>query len=808
MSTWTLTYDSYIPEEEMLRESLCVVGNGYFATRGAAPESVADGTHYPGTYVAGLFNRLTDDVQGKEIRNESMVNVPNWLPFTFRIEDGAWFDIDAVEILEFRQELEIREGVLKRHVRFRDAQGRTTVLAQRRFVHIAHRHLAALETTIEAEDWSGTVRMRSGIDGSVQNRGVARYNDLSGDHLDTIHAEQDEESPDTIHLLVETNQSHVRVATGARTRVFKDGEELHPERELITSQESVAQEFDVELSEGESVSAEKIVSLFTSRDKAISEPCLEARKHLRRCRRLDETLQYHVLTWDHLWERFEVSVCDHDESAQAALNLLILHLIQSISPNSIDLDVGVPARGLHGEAYRGHIFWDEIFIFPFINFRFPELTRALLQYRYRRLNEARYRAYDEGLHGALYPWQSGSNGKEESQEYHLNPENGEWIEDNSHLQRHINIAIAYNVWYYYQVTGDLQFMAFQGTEMMVEIARFFASLATYNRIEDRYEILGVMGPDEYHDGYPDADKPGLDNNAYTNVMAAWCIRRAIEALEIVAPHRHRELWDKLQLDREELELWDRLSRKLKIPFHEDTESGTIISQFEGYGDLEEFDWMGYARKYGDIQRLDRILNAEGDSTNKYKLSKQADVLMLFYLLSEGQLQELFEDLGYEWSHDLVERNIDYYMVRTSHGSTLSRLVHSWVLARRDPARSWEFFTEALMSDITDIQGGTTSEGVHLGAMAGTVDLAQRGYTGIEPRGDTLWFDPALPDELECVRMMLRYRDMWLQVEVTHDHVQIVSDVEDQGACSVGLGDQTHEVLPGKTLLLPIKRPSE
>jgi alpha,alpha-trehalase len=804
VSTWTLTYEGFDPGEEMLREALCVVGNGVFATRGAAPESTADGTHYPGTYIAGLFNELVDDINGKSIRNESMVNVPNWLPLTFRIEDGEWFDLDSVEILEYKQELQIREAVLERRVRFRDAQGRTTTLEQRTFVHMGHRHLAAHQSVVTAEDWAGTLRVCSAIDGAVENRGVARYSDLSSDHLDIVHADEDELSNDIIHLMSETNQSHVQVAVAARTRVFTDDGELTPERQLIKKGEYVAHEFDIELGQGESVAIEKAVSLFTSRDKAISEPCHEARKHLRRCRRFEPALKYHALTWEHLWDRFHVSVCDHDTEAQRALNLHILHLLQSVSPNSIDLDVGVPARGLHGEAYRGHIFWDEIFIFPFINFRLPELTRALLQYRYRRINEARYRAYDEGLHGALYPWQSGSNGREESQEWHLNPKSGEWIEDNSHLQRHINIAIAYNAWTYYEITGDLEFIAFQGAEMMVEISRFFASLATYNESDDRYDILGVMGPDEYHDGYPDRDEPGLDNNAYTNVMAAWVIRQTIEALDLLPPHRHRELWDKLSLDASELELWDKLTHKLKIPFHDDSEAGTIISQFEGYGDLEEFDWMGYARKYGDIQRLDRILNAEGDSTNRYKLSKQADVLMLFYLLPEDQLKELWESLGYQWDDGLVERNIDYYMVRTSHGSTLSRLVHGWVLARKDPVRSWEFFTEALMSDITDIQGGTTAEGVHLGAMAGTVDLAQRCYTGVSPHGDALWFDPALPDDLQCVQMMLRYRGMWLDVEVTHDKVKVVSDSKDEGVCCVGMHDTMYEVKPGETLELPVK----
>ena len=293
--------------------------------------------------------------------------------------------------------------------------------------------------------------------------------------------------------------------------------------------------------------------------------------------------------------------------------------------------------GWHGEAYRGHIFWDELFIFPYLNLHLPDLTRALLLYRYRRLPEARWAAAAEGLNGALYPWQSGSSGKEESQVVHLNPKSGRWLPDNSWLQRHINIAVAYNVWQYYQATEDLTFLAFGGAEMMVEIARLLESLATYNRAMDRYEIRRVMGPDEYHDAYPDATEPGLNNNAYTNVMAAWVLCRAKECFDLVPAFRRAELTQKLNLQQEELAKWDEISRKLVVAFHDDG----IISQFEGYGDLEEFDWAGYRERYGDIQRLDRILEAEGDSPNRYKLSKQADVLMLFYLLSADELEGIF-----------------------------------------------------------------------------------------------------------------------------------------------------------------------
>ncbi len=796
MSTWTLTYNEYDPASERLREALCTVGNGYMATRGAAPESVAGEHHYPGTYLGGYFNRLDTRIEDRDVTNESMVNMPNWLPFTFRPAGGAWFDLDSGdwEILEYIQELDLKKGVLTRRVRMLDAEGRTTTVTQRRFVHMGHRHIAGLQTTVHAEDWAGVIEFRSAIDGTVANTGVERYLEL-----DSVHLEPCEEGFDgeLSWLAVETNQSHLRIGEAVRLRVFgADGQQLEPELAYTTSPGHVSCEFTVEVAEGDAVTVEKIAAIFGSRDKAISEPLAEARTHASRARSFDDLLVFQGLSWGHLWGRFETSVDPGDgDRVGMVLNLHIFHLLQTISPNSIDMDVGVPARGLHGEAYRGHIFWDEIFVFPLVNFRLPALTRALLTYRYRRLNEARRLAWEEGYAGALYPWQSGSNGAEETQTYHLNPMSGEWKPDNSHLQRHVNIAIAHNIWSYYQVTSDEEFLAYQGAEMLVEIARFWASLATYNKVTDRYEILGVMGPDEYHDGYPGADEPGLSNNAYTNVMASWTLCRAQDALDALRPYRFEELWERLSLGREEIELWDEISRKLTVVFHADG----VISQFEGYEDLDEFDWDGYRAKYDDIQRLDRILHAEGDTPNRYKVSKQADVLMLFYLLSDERITELFERLGYECTLATIHSTIDYYLARTSHGSTLSGLVHSWVIARRDRGRSWELFVEALESDISDIQGGTTSEGIHLGAMAGTVDLLQRAYTGLNPREGVLWFDPALPDAVKELQMTIRYHGMWLGVKITRSRLVVTSDAADTGVCQIGVREILHDYGPGMTL---------
>ncbi|HKJ95476.1 MAG TPA: glycosyl hydrolase family 65 protein, partial [Gammaproteobacteria bacterium] len=503
----------------------------------------------------------------------------------------------------------------------------------------------------------------------------------------------------------------------------------------------------------------------------------------------------HRQAWRHLWNECDVTVQTDEADSQLKVRLQAFHLLQTVSPHTIERDIGAPARGWHGEAYRGHIFWDELFIFPFINLRLPVLTRALLRYRYRRLPAARALARQEGHAGAMYPWQSGSEGREESQTLHLNPHSGRWIPDHTHRQRHINAAIAYNVWQYYQVTEDHEFLYFYGAEMLLEIARFWASIATLDGRTGRYSIRGVMGPDEYHTAYPEAQTTGhggVDDNAYTNVMAAWCLMRAGDTLDLLPEDHCRALCERIGLSEDEREEWETISRNLHVPFLDDE----VISQFSGYEGLEEFDWARYRDRYGDIRRLDRILEAEGDTPNRYKVSKQADVLMLFYLFSADELRALFEQLGYSFSKDLIPANIDYYLRRTSHGSTLSMVAHAWVLARSDRSGSWDCFQEALDSDIADTQGGTTAEGIHLGAMGGTLDLLHRCYLGIETRGDTLRFDPVMPGELRRLRVLLRYRRHKLEVEATHDTLTVASRPLTAAPITVAYRDRSRQMAPG------------
>ena len=697
MRGFSLVYDGFDPEAEGLREALTSTGNGYLCTRGAAEWEDADGVHYPGTYIHAVYNRETTILGGLPVLNEDLVNLPNWLVLKLRIEGEDAIRLADVELLAYRHELDIRRATVIRELRFRDLSGRETALRSRRFVSMADAHHAGVEWTLTPANWSGRVEVVSAIDGRVTNAGVARYEQLESRHLDPVSPRTF--GPEVIGLKVKTRQSNLYISAGARARVFDGSEPRAVERSLYQTEDYVHQVLALDVRQGSAVRLEKMVTLFTSRDPATSDSLARAGTSAQRYSSFDGSFDRHSAAWDELWQRCDVRVPRDDRQL---LRLHIAHILQVCSQHTADMDAGLPARGLNGEAYRGHVFWDELFVNPFLNFRLPEVTRGLLMYRYRRLGEARAAAREAGLRGAMFPWQSGSEGKEETQRLHLNPLSGRWEPDLSHNQRHVGAAIFYNIWHNYQATEDLGFLGDYGAEMMVEIARFWASIAHFNPERARYEIHGVMGPDEFHEKYPGADEGGLRNNAYTNVMVAWLCDIAGQVLSLLPASRSEALRDRLEITDDELRTREDMGRRMFVPFHDDG----IISQFEGYEDLDELD----RAKYGNIQRLDRILRAEGDDPNRYKLAKQADTVMLFFLLPDGELRRLFERLGYGYDENAARRNIAYYDRRTSHGSTLSLVTHAAVLAGLDPTRSWSASWSRLRATSATSRAGRPARG--------------------------------------------------------------------------------------------------
>ncbi len=797
-SPWNLTYTSFEPWQEGLRESLCTLGNGYMATRGAASEARAEGPHYPGTYLAGVYNRLTTDVDGLTVEDEHMVNAPDWTMLQYRVGNGYWYLPTEQNALDYAQDLDVRTGVLTRSLRFRDDVGRTTRVTTRRFVSQEKRHLAGQETVFEAEDWSGTLIVRSLVDADVANRNVREYSSLSDRHLGAVTVE--DLGPGTVLVDTVTSQSQIHIAVAMRTRVLEENR-ARRSGSMVTvtpAPRVTGHEMHIGMAAGEAVRVEKIVALTTSRDRAMSTPALAAAGALARAGSFDELLSRHVAAWQALWSAFAVATGTGGQEG-LAVNLNTFHVLQAVAAAGPDLDAGVPARGLHGEGYRGHIFWDEMFVYPMLTLRRPEWTRSMLAYRYRRLEEARAAAREAGHAGAMFPWQSGSDGREETPTVLFNPRTGRWIPDNSRLQHHVGLAIAHSVWQYFQSTADTRFLVEEGAELMVEIARFFAGLAAHDPRDDRYDITGVMGPDEFHDGYPGAPGSGLRNNAYTNVMTAWLLTRTLEMIDRLGQDYGGPLWQRLDLRDDELVSWKRIRTRLRVPFLADG----VLAQFEGYGDLPEFSWEEYLERYGRIGRLDLILDAEGRSTNDYRLGKQADVLMLLYLFSAEELRELLGQMGYDFPAEAVRATVAFYGERSSHGSTLSNVVHSWVEARRDRRSSWSFLTRALNSDLVDAQGDTVREGVHLGAMAGSVDILTRCYTGLEVRDDMLWLHPAIPPQLPKVSFSISYRDQPIQVEVTRAGLRLYLAPGPAEPVRVNVDGEVHELAAGQIRHFPV-----
>ncbi|MDD4202557.1 MAG: glycosyl hydrolase family 65 protein [Candidatus Omnitrophica bacterium] len=764
--SWTLNYNWFKPSQEGLREALCTLGNGYMGVRGAISESKASRVNYPGTYLAGLYNKIGTPIAEKIIYNEAFVNCPNWLLLFFNT-GSEWLNPQSKKLLYYDQTLDMRKGILIRKMRIRENNGKITFVEKHRIVSMANPHICAIKYSITPENYEGRVYIKSMLDASLQNWGVTRYRKLNSKHLKALNASI--EGKNIMYICAKTTQSNITLCEAARTKVFCNSKMIKTQTPNITTDKKViSQDFSIDVKKKKKYDIEKIVSIYKSNDPGIKDPASKALTEIKKQGDFSELFDEHKKVWENIWKKFYFSI-EGDDFSKQALRLHAFHLLQTASLHNQNIDAGIPARGLHGEAYRGHIFWDEMFILHFYDLHEPIISKALLMYRYNRLAAARNYAKDNNYKGAMFPWQSASTGCEETQVLHLNPLSGRWNPDHSCIQRHVSFAIAYNVWKYWERSGDMHFMTKYGLEIILSIAQFGASLCKYSKNDKRYHTEGLMGPDEFHEKLPRAGSPGLRDNSYTNLMIVWTLMHAKKALDMVTKEIASSLIRKLNISKHEISLWDDIAKKINIVINKDG----IISQFDGYFKLKELDWDFYRSKYGNIRRMDRILRAEGKSPDEYKVSKQADALMIFYILSLSEVKTIFNQLGYAFDKNILKRNYDYYVERTSHGSTLSKVVHCYiahVLGRTKEA--WTWFEDVLRSDIHDTQGGTTLEGIHAGVMGGSINILFSAFAGIKVLEHKIKIDPALPKKWNSLRTRFLYRGTWISLFIMKDELSL------------------------------------
>ncbi|MDP8260375.1 MAG: glycoside hydrolase family 65 protein [Candidatus Gygaella obscura] len=764
-SVWKLSYSSFLPKQESLREALCVLGNGYFATRACFPEIDRNSFHYPGTYIAGVYNKLSTQIAGKTIQNDDFVNCPNWLPIKFSIDGQNWVVPGKKNIVKFTQSLDIKNGLLNRIYTVKNRVGKITSIEECRLVSMFNPHIAAIRYKITPQNYSGLIKIISSIDGTVENKNVARYSQLNSYHLKFLKSRA---QTNIISLIVKTTQSKIKISTSARLKVFKNNKKICPQLAIIRNNAVISQEFVVDLERKSFCVLEKTVAIFTSKDAKVKDAFKASFIEAKRAPNFKQLVGLQKNSWKKLWQESDVRF-KSDLFIQKALRLHIFHLLQTASIHNTRIDAGLPARGLHGEAYRGHIFWDELFAMSFFDLHMPAISKSFLLYRFRRLAKARQYASLNGFKGAMFPWQSSSTGVEETQVVHLNPVSGEWGPDYSRIQRHVSFAVAYNIHRYFTISADIDFLSCYGAEMFFDIAKLAASLLKFDSRDKKYHTYGLMGPDEFHEKLPFKKGPGFKDNAYTNILISWLLNTVKSIAEELPENTKRRIFKKLKINDSTIKRWQCQSRKINILINKNG----IISQFDGYFKLKELNWQYYRRKYKNIHRMDRILKSEGKSCNDYKVGKQADVLMMFYLFSQEEIEKIFKNLSLGVGKDIVRKNYDYYVKRTSHGSTLSKVVHCYIahlLGREKEALKW--FREVLESDICDSQGGTTSEGIHVGVMGGSIDLLIRAFAGVSFSKEKISINPKLIKNIKALDFKVVYRKYQIAFIVNTKKVSI------------------------------------
>ena len=712
---WIFPHEGFDAFREREVETWFTIANGETGTRGSLEEGSFAST--PATFVAGVYG---DDTGEPRIRQP--VPAPDWLCLRL-IVDGMHLNLANGEMLEHRRVLDMSQGVVFRYWRQRDRVGRTVRVRTVRFASLAERPIMALRAEATPEDFCGRLIWEGCV--GVSHAGGPTY-------------ESAFESRDGSGFVARTKGrrggGHVLAVSTHPAPGSPVARTVEQWRDVIGGR--------IECDEPATVDRLAAVASSMSRVPATT----TAARLLERAERagFDELLRRHREEWRRRWADAEIGL-EGDAHAQLALRFSVYHMLASAQPERDAVSIG--ARGLSGMSYFCHVFWDtEIFVVPFFIYTWPEAARTLLAYRYRNLDGARHKARTMGHRGALFPWESADSGEETTPPYGLGPQ-GEKIPILSGLmEHHISADVAWAVWEYWRTTGDDGFMRDMGVELLVETARFWASRATHDR-KGRYHIPMVVGPDEYHEG--------VDDNAYTNVLARWNIRRAREALawlEETDRETARALRERIGLSMPEAFAWFTIADDLVDGF--DPES-KLYEQFAGFFAMDDVDPAALAQRplAGDL-----LLGRE--ITLRSKVIKQADVVMLCYLLPD------------EIPDDVARANLQYYEPITCHGSSLSPGIHAALAARLgDTEQALAAFRLAADIDLSDNMGNA-ARGLHLATMGGLWQAAVMGFGGVRRVGEALKLDPHLPDEWPELCFALRFRGARLRVAARRDRLEV------------------------------------
>ena len=749
-ATWILAAQGYDPVREGLYEARFAISNGFLGVRGGRAVSRGSRWREPlRTHVAGLF-----DTPGPEHPIPGLVTAAGWLRVRIIPTDGPLVHHPA-EVISHRTTLDMRRGVLLTGAQFTGQPSFAVGARTLRLVSLCERAIGLHVVELRIEEGQAGVTLEASFEGL-------------GLGLVSERVQQD-------LGIWRTKYSGKRLAMAAVSLLQIDGSELAP-----TRPGPFAWSWHWTTRPGQIVHLVRLIAVARS-DKLDTDPAQVAWGKLEAGRRLGwrKVVQEHEAAWSERWRRSDIEIAG-DPAAERALRFAVYHLNSAANPS--DERVSIGARGLTGEQYRGHVFWDtEIYLLPFYILTWPEAARALLMYRFWTIDGARTKATMMGWRGAMYAWESADTGAETTPDQIVTSD-GRIVDVLCGKQeQHITADVAYAVWQYWEATRDEEFLLDAGAEIMLDTGRFWSSRAQLEA-DGCCHIRGVIGPDEYHET--------IDDNAFTNVMARWNIRRALDIAALLRerwPDRWGSLSSRLGLVDAELARWRAVAETIATGWNPQT---GLFEQFAGYFGLEKIDLAAYA---GRSAPMDVVLGRE--RMQRSQVIKQADVVALLGLLPE------------EFPGDSATANFRYYEPRCSHGSSLSGAMHGLVAARLGFSDlALRYFQQAVAIDLADTHTAIAG-GLHMAALGGTWMTAIFGFAGLCLQSEGIAFNPKLPASWRSVGFGIEWRGRRLKITIDDAEKILHAELQAGDPMMLSVNGQQYQVRRDQTAACPLYQQS-
>jgi len=732
INPWSIVEKRFIIENNYVSESLFAAGNGYIGMRGNFEEGYAGpkGTGLEGTYINAFYESETikypETAYGFADKSQTMLNITDGKIIKLYIEDEE-FDMLKGQLLDYERSLNFKEGILKRNLIWRSEKGKEVKIDIERLISFEHKHLAAINYKVTPLNFDGMIKVVSCIDGSVSNLSAENDPRVGSGFTGRVLSLEESKVFDTRGSLIQkTHNTKFAVACVMENEILTENEYTIKNNK---DELNISVCFNIKAEKNNTITLNKYIAYTTSKHMEESDMIKLAVSEAANGREtgFNKLKEEQIDFLKEFWYRTDIEI-KGDDLLQQGIRFNMFHLLQSVGR---DGKTNIAAKGLSGEGYEGHYFWDtEIYMLPFFLYNNPEISRKLLEYRYSILPKARERArIMSHKKGALYPWRT-IDGEECSAYFPAGT-----------AQYHINADIAFAIKRYMEATEDKEFLLNYGAEILFETARLWADLGEFIENKgNKFCINDVTGPDEY--------TAIVNNNCYTNLMAKENLEYAYKTavwMKENAKEPYKELINKIGLIEDELQFWKKAADNMYIPYNDELE---IYLQDDSFLDKTPWDFENTPKENYPL-----LLHYHPLVIYRHQVCKQADLVLAEFLLN------------HKFDIEQKRRDYDFYEKVTTHDSSLSSCIFSIMASEVGyHDKAYKYFMETATMDLTDSHGNT-KDGIHAANMAGAGMCLVNGFAGMRVYEDTISFNPYIPKEWQEYKFKVTYRGRLIEIKV-------------------------------------------